>query len=298
MKSKLTCYISAPANFDLTNIENVLSNLKIGFHSFYDFSIGTSFSDIIKNKIRESDFVISILTTESNNVYFELGVANGLNKPLFILIDKELKVPFFLEKNIYVQTNFTNLTLFELAISNFVLDLKTKSPKLSKQKNIKNYLTIDETKKLIKNISHIRKETNRQKIEYEIFLLLKYIFSKLNIKSTTISDSPRSEGADILIRSKELSPYFGNPLFVEIGAGILNKQRLINAQDKLSGYINNTDAKGGIILYLDINNKRFTFPSKYPNILCFDLEDFVLGILSEGFEEFIIKKRNELVHGN
>ncbi len=104
--NRLKCYISAPASFDLTIIETVLSNLNIDHHTFYDLSVGTTFSDLIFRKIRESDFVIAILTSENENVLFELGVADGIQKPLFILIDKEYKVPFFLERKNYFQTNF------------------------------------------------------------------------------------------------------------------------------------------------------------------------------------------------
>jgi len=38
-------------------------------------------------------------------------------------------------------------------------------------------------------------------------------------------------------------------------------------------------------------------PIKNPYILCFDLEDFIFGIASDGLEKFLIKRRNEIAHG-
>ncbi len=93
----MNCYISTPADFELTKLESVLDSQNIEHHSFYDFSIGNSFSDLIRRKIRDSDFVIAVLQTDNANVLFELGVAEGLKKPSFILVDKDFKVPFFLD---------------------------------------------------------------------------------------------------------------------------------------------------------------------------------------------------------
>jgi hypothetical protein len=291
MKHK--CYISAPSDFDLTKIEAVLSKLNIEYHNFYDFSIGTTFSDLISRKIRESDFIISILTSENANVLFELGVAEGMKKPVFILIDKNFKVPFFLERKLYYQTNFEDTKLIELAISNFVVDINAKTPTQRKTKPKKEYLSVDETNDLIRDISHLRKEPR----EAEMFSLIKDVFSKLQIQNTSISEAPRDKGADLIIRSKELSPYFGNPILVEIKAGTLSLNKLIETQNRLQTYISRTEAKGGIILYLDKSDKRFTLSITTPYILCFDLEDFIFGVASEGLEKFIIKKRNEIAHG-
>jgi hypothetical protein len=293
MKHRHKCYISAPSDFDLTKIEKVLSKLDIDYHNFYDFSIGTTFSDLIERKIRESDFIVSILTSENANVLFELGIAEGMKKPVFILIDKNFKVPFFLERKLYYQTNFEDTKLIELALSNFIVDINAKAPIQRKTKEKKEYLSIDETNDLIRQISHLRKNPR----EAEIFYLIKEIFSKLQIQNTSISEAPRDKGADLIIRSKELSPYFGNPILVEIKAGSLSPQRLGETQDRLQSYISRTEAKGGIILYLDKSDKRFELPIKNPYILCFDLEDFIFGIASDGLEKFLIKRRNEIAHG-
>jgi hypothetical protein len=291
---KHKCYISAPSDFDLTKIELLLSKLNVDYHNFYDFSIGTTFSDLIARKIRESDFVISILTSENSNVLYELGVAEGMKKPAFILIDKNYKVPFFLERKLFYQTNFTDTKLIELAITNFIADIDAKSPTQRRTKEKKEFLSIEETNDLIRHISHLRKEPREQ----DFFKLIKDIFSKLNIQNTSLSEAPRDKGADLIIRSKELTPYFGNPILVEVKSGSLSSQRLSETQDRLLEYISKTEAKGGIILYLDKAGKRFNLPIKNPFILCFDLEDFIFGIASDGLEKFLIQRRNEIAHGN
>ncbi|ROH98096.1 TIR domain-containing protein [Chryseobacterium daecheongense] len=294
MKHKLNCYISAPANFDLTRLESLLNSQKIEYHSFYDFSIGTTFSDLIRRKIRESDFVIAVLQSENSNVLFELGVAEGLKKPTFILVDKEYKVPFFLDTKFYYQTNFKDLSLIELALKNFVQDIGSRKKNILKKEE-KDTLSVDETTNTLARISNLRKNPN----EREIFSLIKDTFSRIDIQNVSISESTVDKGVDLIIRSKNLTPYFGNPIFVEVKTGNLNAQRILQAEQQLLKYLNHSEAKGAIILYLDRDNKRFeNIKTIYNSILLFDLEDFINGIASDGFEKTLIDKRNKSVHGN
>jgi hypothetical protein len=293
MKAKLKCYISAPADFDLTRIEELLNRQNIDHHSFYDFSVGSTFSDLIRRKIRESDFIIAILQTNNSNVLFELGVAEGLRKPTFILVDKELKIPFFLDTKFYYPTNFIDLSLIELALSNFIRDMGNKR-KRSFKKDETDTLSVDETTDTLIRLNKLRKNPNEQ----EIFDLLKEIFSKVDVQNASIVESP-NEGVDLIIRSKSLTPYFGNPIIIEVKTGNLSNKRIIETEKKILSYIQNTDAKSAIVLYLDRNNKRFdNIKNVYNSILLFDLEDFVNGIASEGFEKLLIEKRNKAAHGN
>ena len=294
MKHHLNCYISAPTNFDLTRLESLLDSQKIEYHSFYDVSIGSTFSDLIRRKIRESDFIIAVLQYDNANVLFELGVAEGLKKPTFILVDKDYKVPFFLDTKFYYQTNFKDLSLINLALKNFVRDIGSRKKTIAR-KDESDTLSVDETTTTLAKLSKLRKDPN----EREIFNLIKDTFSKIDIQNVSISESIVDKGVDLVIRSKNLSPYFGNPIFVEVKAGNLNAQRILQAEQQLLNYLNHSDAKGAIILYLDRDNKRFdNIKTIYNSILLFDLEDFINGIASDGFEKMLIEKRNKSVHRN
>lgn len=293
MKSKLKCYISAPAGFDLTKLELILQKQDIEYHNFYDFSIGTSFSDLIRRKIRESDFIITILNGKNSNVIFETGVAEGLKKPIFILVDKKVDIPFFMANKLYYQTNFEDILLIELALSNFILDVKNKK-KYIPIKEHSDTLSIDNTNNALAEIRRLRKNPH----EENILKIIKETFSNMDIQNVSINDSINDKGVDLIIRSENLKPYFGNPIFVEIVAGNINTERIEKSQQILVKYIQSSDATAGLILYLDKNNKRFvTHQSITPSILFFDMEDFINGIASEGFERLLINARNSVAHG-
>ncbi|WP_155297307.1 TIR domain-containing protein [Spirosoma aerolatum] len=278
----------------MTKVEALLENQNIKHHSFYDFSIGTTFSDLIRRKIRDSDFVIAILEFDNSNVLFELGVAEGLRKPTFILVDKNLKVPFFLDTKFYYQTNFKDFSLIELALKNFIQDIGSKK-KYNIRKEENDTLSVDETTNTLVRISNLRKNPD----EGKIFDLIKETFSKIDVQNVSISESIADKGVDFIIRSKNLTPYFGNPIFVEVKTGNLSAQRILQAEEQLLKYMQTSEAKGAIVLYLDRNNKRFdNLGTGYNSILFFDLEDFINGIASQGFEKMLIEKRNRAVHGN
>jgi hypothetical protein len=272
----------------------LLDNQKIKYHSFYDFSIGTTFSEVIRRKIRESDFIIAVLQSDNANVLFELGIAEGLKKPTFILVDKDYKVPFFLDTKFYYQTNFKDLSLVDLALKNFVQDIGSKKRNVVK-KDESDTLSVDETTTTLARLSNLRKDPN----EREIFNLIKDTFSKIDIQNVSVSESMADKGVDLVIRSKNLTPYFGNLIFVEVKTGNLNNNKILQAEQQLLNYLNQSEAKGAIILYLDRDNKRFdNVKTIFNSILLFDLEDFINGIASEGFEKTLIEKRNKSVHRN
>ena len=291
----MKCYISAPSNSDLSLINEMLDRLEIGYHNFYDFSIGSSFSDLIKRKIRESDFVLALISESNQNVFFELGVAQGLNKPMFLLVKKGIKLPFYLEDKLYFQTHWDKDTdLIELSLKNYINDISRKTSKqISKNLSHIN-LTIEETNEYLARLKKLRKESK----EIDLTNFLMQVFKRLRINAVAELSVKSKAKVDIAVINEKLSPYFGNPLLFEIKSGNMSFSRMRSSEEQLKNYIEVTDAKVGILLYLDNKNRRYEYGNKMsPCILRLDIEDFILGVASEGFEKYLIKTRNELVHG-
>lgn len=57
------------------------------------FAPGTIIDDVI-NAIRDADYVISEVTNPNPNVYYELGFAHALEKPVVLLTSDISKLPF------------------------------------------------------------------------------------------------------------------------------------------------------------------------------------------------------------
>lgn len=299
MSKNIKCYISSDSNYDLSKLENILVKLGIDSHNLFDFSIGSSFSDLIKRKIRESDFVLALVTGENQNVIYELGIAEALGKPIFLLVDPNVKLPFFLEGKMHYQLDWSeNTQLLEFSLENYVQDISIKYRRYKKRKIeiTSNDLSIDETNEKLIQIRQLR-ETSFT--EVQLIQLIMDVFDKINIQAVSELKLGDKSRVDIAVNSESLSTYFGNPLLIEVKSGQINNHVLENAQYQLLNYIGKTDSNFGILLYFDKANKRFGKEHyQVPNILMFDIEDFVQGIAAEGFEQFLIKSRNELVHGS
>lgn len=298
MDKKIKCYISSDSSYDLSKVENILYKLGVETHNFYDFSIGSSFSDLIKRKIRESDFVVALITQKNQNVLFELGVAEAIGKPIFLLVEQNVKLPFFLEGKMYYQLDWSkNTQLLELTLKNYILDISNKYTRYKKRKieSERTNLSIDDTNESLIRLNQFRTGDFR---EYELINLIMNVFKKLNIQAVSEMALGDRSRVDIAITNDSLSSFFGNPILFEVKAGRINRNRIEDAQYQLQNYLDKTEAKFGILLYFDRDNKRFGQEfCRVPNILMFDIEDFIQGVSSEGFEPFMIRARNEYVHG-
>jgi len=297
MTKRIKCFISSDSNSDLSRIESILHKLNVEIQNFYDFSISSSFSDVIKKKIKEADFIIAIVTIQSQNVLFDIGMAEAMGKPIFLLIEHDVKVPFYLEGKMYYQVDWTkNTQLLELSLKNYILDISNQNLKYKKKKSktIEN-LTIEYTNEKLIALRNYRSTSFK---EIDLINTIMDVFKKINIQAVSELAVAERSRVDIAISNDALTNYFGNPLLIEIKSGNLNDNSIETGQLQLLNYIHKTDAHFGILLYFDKANKRFSKNvNHYPNILLFDLEDFIQGISSHGFDNFLITERNKSVHG-
>jgi len=298
MTKKIKCFISSDSNTDLSKLEIILDRLDVEVQNSYDFAIGDSLKDIIKRKIKESDFIIAFVNTQSQNVLFDVGMAEAFGKPIFLLIEDNVKVPIYLERKMYYQIDWNkNTQLLELSLKNYILDISsvlTKNKKRKSPKSLKNLSVADTNEKII-SLRNFRKNSFK---EIDLINIILDVFEKINVQAVSELSVADKSRVDIAISNENLTSYFGNPLLIEVKAGHLNNTAIENAQIQLLKYIDKTDAHFGILLYFDKENRRFKSLTQFPNILMFDIEDFIQGIASHGFENFLVKKRNDLVHGH
>lgn len=299
MKKKLKCFISSNADADLRAIRKVLSDLNVEVDNLYDFSIGLTLTDLMKRKIREADFIIGIFPNDSRNVLFELGIAEALGKPIFLLLEQTNEIPFYLQNKIFFQVDWLKNTDFlKLSLKNYILDISKKPSSYKRNKNIDSplHLSIDYTNNQLINLKKLRETSFK---EVDLINIVMDVLEKINVQAVSellVHDRSR---VDIAIKHKGISGYLGNPVLIEIKSGNLNNNTIMNAQSQLQQYIEKTKANFGLLLYFDKNNKHFGLDfHRFTNILIFDVEEFIQGIASEGFEEFLLRKRNEFVHSS
>ncbi len=309
MNKNLKCFISSSHNVDTTSIKNVLAENSVETFDLYDFSIGDSIQQILKRKIKEADFAIFIITDNNPNVIYEMGVCEGLGKQHFILLDKDLKVPFYIENKLFIRTDVNDFEFTKNSISKLLFDIKKKTkPYYSKQKDkFKKAIeyhtdTKSQLRDILPEIQGLRNYTGENRANsarngFKMEDITAKVFNILKLNYVE-NNTNKDIGIDFALWSDDLGKILGNPIIFELKYGRLNKNRLENAENQIRNYIEISDAKVGVLLYLDTENKRHKIKSSlYPLIISYDLEDFVNELIDSSFETLMLNQRNKIAHG-
>lgn len=300
MNEKLKCFISASHDTDLSFVKNILAENNIDTFDVYDFAIGDSIQQILKRKLRQADFALFIVSDDNANVIYEMGVCEGLGKQHFIFLEKDFKVPFYIENKLFIRTDLGNREFLQLSIQKILHSVKKKTYKtrksISKQKSIEVSYSNEAKEKLtsyLDQIRNLRENGNGRELEYVIEEIFKTI--RLNYVENSTN---RDRGIDFALWSDKLGKIVGNPIIVEVKYGNLSSSTFRNAEQQILRYVNRTDAKVAILLYLDKQGKRYKIQSSLnPLIIGYDIEDFVIDLMNQSFEILILNQRNKIAHG-
>ncbi len=298
MTGNLNIFISADYHYDISRIRNILESRNIMINKDYDIQIGDSIQRTIKNQIKNADFGLFLITQDSLNSIYEMGICEGLNKEYFVLIDKNLNPPQFLKNRLFIRVDISDFSTVEEGILKIASDIEKRQFKSKSQKrrpNIKseNYPENikDELRNLLPLIKNLRTARNNQLLENKVFEIFKSI--DLNVIE---NDRNKDKGVDFALWNDKLGKLIGNPIIIEVKQGNIATRRS-EIQKQLMDYSRKSDAKVAILLYLDENNKRIQLESSLePLIFSYDIEDFINALLENPFENILLSERNKIVH--
>jgi hypothetical protein len=296
-KRKFTrCFISAPVDVSISPIMSLLKSKGISVSDFYSLGV-TSDSTSVESEISKADFVIAILSYgSSQNVFYEIGLAKGLKKPIFLIVADESYVPYFLKENVYVKTDLIDSEILSYRLNQFLLEQK-KLPKES-----------------VKTPTVGKKRQPSQNKEYfaELRSQLTSLETECNgIKfSNLLEDILRHQGfvvessqgpdvrADMSIWIDSLEKTLGNPILIETKCGELSESRLDQSEMQLREILKRSNLRSGILIYLDRNGRRFE-SSKFavPLIIRFEIFDLIKRLSEETLDCVLLKERNKIAHG-
>ncbi len=292
MRRKFRCFITASDIKDINQFRLLFQDIDVDVFDVFDMPISdiNMLEDDITNKIKHCDFVIALIKEQSPNVFFEIGIAKGLGKPIFLVANNKACIPTNLKNFLYINTSFNDWNLIKKSLSEWLKNTKKQTKKVKKSKDLASVINVVNFKEQVKNIRENGNGQEMEKITQQIFNHLKtqIIYNKYGA----------DKGADFAIWIEELENFIGNPFLVELKYGDLNHNVITEVESKLKNYIFKAEAKVGMLLYLDRDGKRFDSNFKLnPLILRFDLEDFINGVSDQGLSRFILNKRNQMAHG-
>lgn len=301
MAKELTCFISGPHERDLSLLYRVLLEKGVRVTDLYDFTIGDSLQDILKDKMLSADFCIFAIPENTNvNVIYEMGVAEGLGKPYYILVENDFKVPFYMHNYFFGPLAFHDRDLLTQAIDS-IIDLfkKNLTGRLKESDKDYNELPLRDNIIIIKNLSEIQDKLKKERDRIqgsELEVIIAGFFDAIGL--TFVRNDFKSEkGADFIIWNKRLGRMIGDRIVVEIKSGLLNVGELEKADRQLKEYIQKANAHIGLLLYLDRKGRRFkTQQSLYPLVFSYDIEDFITDVKQNSFDDVLLAQRNKIAH--
>lgn len=281
-------------------IKSILAENDVETFDLYDFSIGSSIQDILKRKLRQSDFAVFVVSRDNKNVLYEIGVCEGLGKPSLIIIDKEANLPFYIENKLSLSANLNDREFLKLTLLGFVDEIKskrkhTKTVKTKEGELPENYN--DDIKQVLSSLLEQTKRIRESGQSRELEYVIEEIFKTVHLKYAD-NTSANDKGIDFALWSNSLGRVIGNPIIVEAKFGRLTNEIFKNAALQIKRYADSSDAKVALLLYLDKSNKRFKIDySLDPLIIAYDVEDFIYELLQSSFENVILTSRNKIAHG-
>jgi hypothetical protein len=293
-----SCFIAAPIAVNIRPLREALADRGIHVKDALSLLPGPgSIIGAIESAIRGVDFVCAVVSPRmSSNVMFEIGLAYGARKPLFLVVDKEADLPANLKDIFYVRASPWDSEAIEFNLDNFLEHPTRGIPRRQRTTEGKSEPSLPDGFEIDEKLESLR---SLQGLERAVALedLVTGLLEQVDAVVTQERYSPDT-GADMAIWLDGIESILGNPVLVEVKAGRLSEQRLQQAELELQHYLTQTNARAGLLIYLDQTGRRFpSSPSTWPLVVRFDVRDFVDVVARGELVAALIAERNKAAHG-
>ena len=292
-----TCFISAPVRTDTSVLRQALERRGIRWSDAVSLRPSGSILETIESGIAQADFVCVIVPQgpESISVFFEMGVALGRQRPVLAFIEPRVPIPSYIEGFTIVRTELQDSEALNLNLDAFLSHAQPKKGKGTVS-------TASKPKRV--DTAWAKRELKSVQLKHAPLLALDFerLVAKLFEESgaqVSVGNSLADKGADMAVWVDELQPAIGNPLLVEVKAGMLSEARLHQSEQQLRYYLSRINAQMGLLVYWDSEGRRFT-PRKHewPLIMRFTVEELIRLVEKGQVVQAILRERNKVVHGD
>jgi hypothetical protein len=290
-----TCFISAPFNADLGILPRVLDQRGIQWEwAKLDPSYSERLPGDLRRIIRRVDFMTAVLIDPSNdaNILYEVGIAVGIGKPVFLILPIERQVPLKLIGFRNVRASLTD----ETAIA-FHLDMLIR------------YLTMSEGRFRYPVTEQLRASVPRPTSKSKQFRNLE---PESELESEIV-DLIEQSGGQILLQNPDsqlftpdLLVWFPgersdliNPAVIELKGHDLSGHEVDRIEGQLTSFLEGAGVRTGIIVAPGVENERRTGFRGNPalNVFFIDLDRFRQLLRAKRLADYLLEERNRAAHG-
>jgi len=310
-KSLKNCFVVAPATVDITPLRKLLESRGIKVRDMLSVPISkVSISKTIEKEIHSSDFLCAVIPSKAPpSIFYEVGLARGARKPIFLIFEEKGVMPSDLQDVVYVRTSIKGQKVIEFALDQFLSRYpqrpkytrrRIKYTKYAKKRPKYTYRGIRYAKKrlditsLQQQLRHLSKEAYEVEMESFVARLFEHFNDVVAVRK---DPSYVSKGVDMALWIDTLESSLGNPVLVEVKSGKLSDSMLINAENQLRGYLEQTNASVALLIYFDHERRRFKpLTIRWPLVIWLELRNLLSMLSRHSLADVIVTQRNRMVH--
>jgi hypothetical protein len=290
------CFVVSPASVDLESLLAILKRHNIHAIAPADFALGESWADLLKSTLESVDFVIAVLggAKESSNILFELGLAYGLGRRVFLIAPPDSSVvPFDLRSMFSLRVSLDNHEALDFAIEQFVASLSRSTIDAKVPGVLKAAQTLGD--RADDFLSRLESEKDKSAYPY-LENLVADVFEACGVNAISRSRH-RDVEIDFALWSDELETFIGNPLVVELKSRLQGAADFDSAGQRLFRSLSAANAAWGLLLYRDGPESMKIAKHLPPNVIAIQLQKLISELRNTPFATIIHRLRNERVHG-
>lgn len=260
--TRRTCFVSAPAEADITILRNILNERELSVRIEQDEAISDLSADSNSvNAIASSDFFIGVLQAgvDNSTVYYEIGVANGTGRRTLIFSSPSLKNSVKnIKGSLYMRVAMDNREAMEFAIDQVI-----NAPEIERARA---QIEFKKNKPIGKIANDLLSELNKPESAWgthpENAVIQAIGSSGVNV---LVRSKYWDSGADIAVWADELEDSVGNPLLIEVKQHITGSTSITRLANQLDSYLENSNAGWLLLLYLKGPEENSDVWNQFPN---------------------------------
>ena len=291
-----SCFISAPAGTQLHALRASLKSRGLRVLVPQDLAAGNDWATEIQKQLSQADIVIGVITSDQESpwVLFELGQAFALGKRIILISTEKVdSIPFASRNLVILRIDLDNQKAIDFALDQLLA--APSRPKVSTAPHLKPTL-----KALGSDVDNLMLALDQALTGNNGLAFEKVVAEALRSSGTdvVVSSLESDIGADFAVWSDVLEPFVGNPLLIEVKAGIRGKGDATRVMRQLSSYLGQSGARWALLLYGDgPDNDEAAWPAVPSNILLLSLRSLLESLRTRSFPEVVRDLRNQRVHG-
>ena len=292
---KPTAFISAPFTVDTSPLVRAVEKRGLEAIRLNELGAGLSISDLLRQSMGRADYVIAVVGESPNaNVWYELGMACGMGKPVLLLASHHGAFPFAASGLSYLKAEPDNQKAIEFGLDQLLSAPKARAaPQPSGDRETHpigaSADRLLETLKVFRESGAVR--------ESQIIDIIYEAIKEGGV--STLSRESAGEGrriADLAVWSGDFEPWIGNPLVIEVKKALTGSNDLEKAIKQVSAVLDETRSPHGLLLYLAAKSAVLYGASYDPRVMVMSVEDFIGGLRDAGLGDLLRRTRNDIAH--